>query len=120
MTDDQRNGLPLAYSSANAIFRTGSLGVLPFGAFGVLGTPPLPVTWILAIVCFGECGDLTLLAPDLFAGPSGMVPEVSVPFFNVPIDRRLRIIECLVVAVVNNRPSHAAEDGFNHIEELGP
>jgi len=49
-----------------------------------------------------------------------MLQKVRVPFFKVSIDRGLRVIECLVVAVVDNRPGHAAEDGFNHIEELSP
>ncbi len=85
---------------------------------GVLGKPPLPVTWILAIVCFGESGGFALLAPDLLSGSSGMLPKVRVPFFKVSIDRCLRVIECLVVTVVDDRASHPAEDGFNHIEEL--
>ena len=47
-----------------------------------------------------------------------MLPKVRVPFFKVSIVRCLRVIEWLVVTVVDDRASHPAEDGFNHIQEL--
>src|SRR5271155_95642 len=56
--------------------------------------------------------------PRLLSGSSGMLPEVRVPFFKISIDRCLRVIECLVVTVMDDRASHSAEDGFNHVEEL--
>ena len=47
-----------------------------------------------------------------------MLPEVCVAFLKVTVYRRLGVVHRLVVAVVDDRASHAAEDGFDHIEEL--
>ena len=37
----------------------------------------------------------------------------------VAVDGRLSVVQRLVVAVVNDRAGHAAEDGLDHVEELG-
>ena len=44
---------------------------------------------------------------------------MRIPICEVLIDRRLCVVQRLVIAVVDDRPSHAAEHGLDHVEELG-
>jgi hypothetical protein len=43
---------------------------------------------------------------------------VSIAFAEVPVDRRLGLVDRPIIAVVNDGAGHAAENGFDHIEEL--
>ena len=63
---------------------------------------PLPVTGILAIVRLREGGQLPLLAPDLVSGSFGASHEECIPLCEVPINGGLRIVQRLVIAVVND------------------
>src|SRR5918997_1700296 len=83
-----------------------------------MGTIALAIAWIFAVVRFGKSRRLALHTPDLVASPPGMLPEVCVAFLKVTVYRRLRVVHRLVVAVMDDRASHATEDGFDHIEEL--
>src|SRR5215208_2368208 len=73
---------------------------------------------MLAVVRLREDRRLALLAPDLVARSPGMLPEVRVPFLKVAVERRLGVVQRLVVAVVDDRAGHATEDGLDHVEEL--
>src|SRR5690348_4962753 len=78
-----------------------------------------PVTWIFAIVCFREDRWLTFFAPNLVPGLSRMKAVMLVPFIEISIDGRLRLVQTLIVAVVDDPASHTTEDRFDHVEELG-
>jgi hypothetical protein len=45
--------------------------------------------------------------------------EVRIPIRKVPIHRRLRVVQRLEIAVVDDRAGHAAEHPRDHVEELG-
>src|ERR1700674_5463038 len=83
----------------------------------LLGTAS-PVSRVLAVVRLGKDRRLTLFPPQFFAGTSGGLPEVIVPFGEIPIDRRLSLVHRFVVTVVDNRARHATEDGLDYIQEL--
>src|ERR1700704_3530085 len=76
------------------------------------------VTRILAVVRVGECGRFAFVSPDLFPGSLGMLQEIGIPIFKVSVDCRLRGIHRLIITVVDDRMCHAAEDRFDHIQEL--
>jgi hypothetical protein len=56
--------------------------------------------------------------PDLPAGPSWIRSEERVPIGEVPVERRLADIDRLVIAVLDDRPRHPAEDRLDDVEEL--
>src|SRR4051794_29877445 len=78
-----------------------------------------PVTRIFAVVCLREDRRLALLAPNLVTDPPRVESVMFVPLVEVPVDGRLRLVQGLVVAVVDDRAGHAGEDGLDHVEELG-
>src|SRR3984893_1635059 len=78
----------------------------------------LSVTRILAVVRVGECGRFAFVSPDLFPGSLGMLQEIGIPIFKVSVDCRLRGIHRLIITVVDDRTCHAAEDRFDHVQEL--
>jgi hypothetical protein len=57
------------------------------------------VAWIFAVVRFIENWWHELLAPDLFAGPLGMVLKVLVALIEVAIDRHLTFLNRLIITV---------------------
>jgi len=57
--------------------------------------------------------------PQFFLPARGGLPEVVVPFREIPIDRRLSLVDRLVITVVDDGPRHAAKYGLNHVQELG-
>jgi hypothetical protein len=48
-----------------------------------------------------------------------VLKEVGIPIREVPVHRGLRIVQGFVIAVMNDRLSHAAEHRLDHVEELG-
>jgi hypothetical protein len=48
-----------------------------------------------------------------------MVPEVCVPFGKIPIDRSFSFVHRFVIAAMDDGTRHAAEDGLDHVQELG-
>jgi hypothetical protein len=84
-----------------------------------MGRSASTIAWIFAVVCSRKGRGLPFHTPDLVAGPPGMLPEVCVAFLKITVYRRLSVVHRPVVAVVDDRASHATEDGFDHIEELG-
>ncbi len=65
---------------------------------------------ILAVVGFRKPAWDTLFAPDLSSGPLWMLCEVIIPLAIIPIDSGFRFLDRLVVAVVDDGPSHPAKD----------
>src|SRR5262249_13520900 len=74
---------------------------------------------VLAVVRLGELTRGRLLPPDLIPGPLRMQPEVLVSLVEVPIDGLPGFVHRLVIAVVEDRLCHAAEDRLDNIQELG-
>ena len=79
---------------------------------------PSTVARVFAVVRLGKFGRLPFLPQNLFTGPPGMQRDVRVPFHEVPVDRCLRIVQGLVIAVVDDRPGHTTEHQLDHVEEL--
>src|SRR5215813_6363935 len=80
---------------------------------------PSPISRILAVVCFTEYWPFTFFAPYLVASSARVLRESFIPFSEMPVDCPLAFIDRRVVAVVNDRTGHAAEDRLYNIQELG-
>src|ERR1700738_1733540 len=80
--------------------------------FGI-GTPST-VAWVFAVARSGERGRLALLAPYLLASSLGILLKVIVSFFKVPTYRRFGSVNRLIVAALNDRTRHAAEDRLDY------
>ena len=77
-----------------------------------------PISWVFAVINLRKGRGFTLFAP-VFLPARGGLPEVVVPFREIPIDRRLSLVDRLVITVVDDGPRHAAKYGLNHVQELG-
>ena len=78
--------------------------VLPSGVFAVIG--------------FGKNGWRSFFSPYLVSRSPGIFFEPVVAFRKVTVYRLLRFFDCGIVAVVNDRPSHAAEDRLDDVQKL--
>src|SRR4051812_45907103 len=76
--------------------------------------------WIFTVVGFRKLAGDALLTPDLASSPLGVQSEVLVPLAEVTVDRRLRGLYGLVIAVVDDGSRHATEHRFDDVEELRP
>lgn len=45
---------------------------------------------------------------------------MSIAFIEIAVDGGLGLVDAAIVAVVDDGPSHAAEDGFDDVQELRP
>jgi len=70
---------------------------------------------MFTIICLGKGGKLMLLAPNSFAGTLGGYAKVFIALPKISVNRSLSIIHGLVVAIVDDSPSHTAENGLDHI-----
>ena len=59
-----------------------------------------------------------LIAPNLVSRPPGMLMKVGIPFVEITVDCILAVGNGRIIAVVDDRPGHATEHGFNYIQEL--
>jgi hypothetical protein len=57
-------------------------------------------------------------APYLFPGTLRMLAEMCVSLLDLAVDGFSRSDGRRIIAVVNDGPRHAAEDGFDHVKEL--
>ena len=73
----------------------------------------------LAVVAVRERWRHALVAPDAFAGPLGVVPELLVAIGKIAINRSARSVGRWVIAVVDYGSRHTTEHGFDDVEELG-
>jgi len=76
------------------------------------------VVRILAVVRGGKLARAVFLPPDFLPRPLRVCLKEVVPLKEIAVDRRLASVQGLVVAVVNDRLGHPAEDGFDYVEEL--
>src|SRR5262249_25682767 len=85
----------------------------------VLAVQALAVSRILAVVCFAEDGWRALLAPNDITSAARVLRERGVPLAEIPIDCALAFVDRPIIAVVNDRSCHPAEDRLNDVQELG-
>src|SRR5882724_10486310 len=73
---------------------------------------------VFAIIGLIELCCDEFLSPKLAAGSPWIVAKVSIPFGKVPVDSSHRLTDRLIVAIVDDSRSHAAENRLDHIQEL--
>lgn len=100
---------------ALAVISTKALGVEKLSG---KGSEPLAVSRILAVVCLTEDGQFSFLAPNDVASPAWVFRERGVPLAEVPIDCSLAFVDRRIVAVVNDRSGHPAEDQLYDVQAL--
>ena len=61
---------------------------------------------------------LALVAPILLPALLGYRVKCDISIFKISVDHRLCSMGLFIVAVVNDRTRHAAEDGFYHVSEI--
>jgi hypothetical protein len=76
------------------------------------------VSGVLAIVCLGKCGRHSLLPPNLISRSTGIGNKMPTTLVEIAVDSRLGVIDALIVAVMDDRSRHAAENRFDHVKEL--
>ncbi len=81
---------------------------------------PSAVEGIFAVVALSEFALNPLRSPDLSARSLGMFLKVLISCCEMLVDGLLRGFERKIIAVVNDRSCHSAEDGFDDVEELRP
>ena len=59
-----------------------------------------------------------ILAPDHFSGSLGILLECGIAILEIASNGALAIVKGLVVTILDNCPCHAAEHGFNDVQEL--
>ena len=74
-----------------------------------------PVCWILAIIGLGKSSKLALVAPNSLASALGVCAKMFIALAKISINRSLGVFFGLVVAIVDDCPSHTAENRLNHI-----
>jgi len=80
----------------------------------------LSVEGVLAIVAFLELALNPFRTPNLSAGSLGMFPKMLIPVLEMPVDSRFGSIERMVIAIVDYRSCHTAENRLDDVEKLSP
>src|SRR5271157_1733533 len=78
----------------------------------------LPVSRVLAVVCFRKHWHLTLSPPYFLTSRPWLALKVFISVAEIPINCRDRIAYRLVVTIVDNRSRHTAKDRFNYVKKL--
>jgi hypothetical protein len=78
------------------------------------------VEGILAVIAFLELALNPFRSPNLSARSLGMFPKMLIPVLEMPVDGSLRRIERMVIAIVDYRSCHTAENRLDDVEKLSP
>jgi hypothetical protein len=86
--------------------------------WGVCRRKVFSIPRILAVVPFGELTHHSLVTPDFPPGTLGRREKMVISFDEVTIDREHRFLDTSVVAIMNDRPCHPAENRLDYIQKL--